>query len=101
MASVNIEKVIAVSNFRQAREMLCIKLGWEREFQKYIRCPDSDVNKKEIAEFIRRTTRILAFNYDVHRCPNPSLFPTLWPEHKEGSQPLRFPPEYQHLQSQN
>lgn len=88
------ENTISRSNFNNAREMLCVKLGWMKEHQHFIRRHDHDCSVEERLAFIRKVTRILAYNYDVHRCPNPNLFPTLWPTEKEGSQPVRMPPEY-------
>jgi len=87
-------EAIARNNFYQAREMLCIKMGWTRELHMYVKRPDSDVDQKAVKEFIRKVTRVLAYNYDVHRRPSPALFPTLWPSDKPGSQPVRLPPEF-------
>lgn len=95
MKNVNAqEKAIALSNFRTAREMLCIKMGWEQEFQHYIRKHDVDASQETVKEFKRKLTRLLAYNYDVHRCPNPSFFPSLLPKEHPNSSPVRFPPEY-------
>lgn len=88
------QKALALNNFRQAREMLCIKMGWEREHQHYIRKHDVDASQEVVNEFKRKLTRLLAYNYDVHRCPNPALFPRLLPESHPQSQPVRFPPEW-------
>lgn len=86
---------IKKSNFQKARHMLCIKMGWMKEYSKFIMRRDPDeCNKKAHTEFIKKVTRYLAYNYDVHRCPDTSDFKSLWPSNKPGNQPIRIPPEY-------
>lgn len=99
MDRLSTEKIIARNNFNMAREMLCIKLGWTKEFSHYIRRHNLDASWPEREKFFKKVTRILAYNYDVHRCPNPAMFPTLWPNNKPGSQPVRFPPEFRDNQT--
>lgn len=94
-----VENAIARNNFRTAREMLCIKMGWTKEFSHYIMRHDVDASWPEREKFIKKVTRILAYNYDVHRCPNPAMFPALWPNSKPGSQPVRLPPEFRENQT--
>lgn len=94
MTKKAVNRSIELNNFRIAREMLCIKMGWEREHQHYIRRHDADANSETVKAFKSKVTRLLAYNYDVHRCPNPSLFPRLLPTQHPQSQPVRFPPEW-------
>lgn len=83
------------SNFVKARHMLCIKMGWMRDYSRFIMHTDPDSCKtQEHTKFIKKVTRFLAFNYDVHRCPDTSSFKSLWPEDKAGSEPVKVPPEY-------
>lgn len=88
---------IQASNFEKAREMLCLKMGWQREFYMLFRNYSNNLEEKEKEEkenFIRKMTRYLCFNYDNHRCPDPIEFPSLWPSEREGSKPIIVPPEY-------
>jgi len=91
--AVDLEKTLKRQNFNHAREMICIKMGWTKEFAHYIRKKNVDAEWPERKKFFDKVTRLLAYNYDVHRCPNPALYPALWPNEKEGSQPVRLPPE--------
>lgn len=91
----DIQRAMRMSNLHKARHMLCIKMGWTREFQRFVNHMDVDANgTPEKAEFWRKMSRLLAFNYDVHRCPDVCGFPRLFPQEKPGSLPVRFPPEW-------
>lgn len=87
------ERAVRRHNFWTAFELLCDKIGKAREFHWYIRRRNAEATIGQITEFKRRMTRLLAFNYDVHKCPAPSLCARLKPEGTEGAEPLRFPPE--------
>jgi hypothetical protein len=58
-------------------------------FFRLIRRRDPDATIGEIAEFKRKMTRLLAFNYDVHRCPDPCTNKKLY-----GDETLKYPPEW-------
>ena len=76
-------------NFDLALEKLCNRLGETRNFFRLIRRRDQDATLGEIAEFRRKMVRLLAFNYDVHRCPDPVHNKKLY-----GNEPLKYPPEW-------
>lgn len=86
---------IRLTNFRHARTMLCLKMGWERELQSLINGHDPDAcNNGERDKFVKKVTRFLAYNYDVHRCPNPTLESRLLPAQHPLSTPVIYPPEW-------
>lgn len=87
-------EAVAIANFKRAREMLCIKMGWETEYSHHILRHDVDGGYQAHQAFIRKVTRLLSFNYDTHRRPNPALYPQLWPKSHPGNQPVKFPPEW-------
>lgn len=94
-----VEKAMARQRFRTARFKLCEKMGWVKDYWKFI--GNRDVNAygtPEKKEFYRKVTRFLAFNYAIHRCPDWLDEPRLWPANREGAQPIIYPPEYKHLQ---
>ena len=76
-------------NYWLAFEKLCEKLGRTRVFFRLVRRRDPDATLGEIYEFKRKMTRLLAFNYDVHRRPDPCLNKRLY-----GDEPLIYPPEW-------
>lgn len=76
-------------NFWLAFEKLCEKIGRTRDYFRLIRRRDPDATLGEIAEFRRKMTRLLAFNYDVHRRPDPCFNKRLY-----GTEPLVYPPEW-------
>ena len=88
------EKAMKAHNFWIAFEMLCNKIGRTKEFFWYAKGRDADATAEQKKSFIRKITRLLAFNYDVHRCPMPSTFGTLKKDGDPGSLPLRYPPEW-------
>jgi hypothetical protein len=84
-------------NFWHAFEMMCAKLGWEKDFRRLVLSRDVDAcQTPEKREFIRKVTRILAYNYDVHRCPPTILYPGLFPGND-----IKYPPEYRQNQGEN
>lgn len=89
-------KLIRYSNFCSAMKMLCIKMGWEKEYSWYIIGRDVDGCKSgEKDKFIKKATRLLALNYEgIHTGDNPTLSPRLLPRDNPASQPLRFPKEW-------
>lgn len=38
--------------------------------------------------------RLLAYNYDVHRRPDPALNKRLMPADRPGAEPIIYPPEW-------
>ncbi|MBR6450506.1 MAG: hypothetical protein IKS96_11300 [Fibrobacter sp.] len=82
-------RAVRRSNFWKAFEKLCERLGRRNDFFRLIRRRDADATIGEITEFRRKMTRLLAFNYDVHRCPDPCCNKKLF-----GTEPLRYPPEW-------
>ena len=87
-------KIVKRHNFYLALEMLCAKIGKTKEFFWYIRRRNPDATISQIAEFRKKMVRLLAFNYDVHRCPNPVFCARLKPATNESYEPLRYPPEW-------
>lgn len=87
-------KAMKAHNFWTAFEMLCNKIGKTKEFFWYAKHRDADATPEQKKSFIKKMTRLLAFNYDVHRCPSPSTFGTLKKQGEAGEQPLRYPPEW-------
>ena len=85
----DMERMTRRSNFYLAFEKLCEKVGKTKQFFRLIRRRDPDATLGEIAEFRRKMTRLLAFNYDVHKCPAPCLNKKLY-----GDEPLTYPPEW-------
>lgn len=85
MAARNIKR----HNFWLAFEKLCARLDLTKDFFRLIRRRDPDATIGEISEFKRKYTRLLAYNYDVHRCPNPATNRKLF-----GNEPLNYPPEW-------
>lgn len=84
-----VEQATKRRNFDLALEKLCDRMGETRNFFRLIRRRDPDATLGEIAEFRRKMVRLLAFNYDVHRCPDPVHNKKLY-----GTEPLRYPPEW-------
>ena len=87
-------QVVRRKNFWLAFEMLCAKVGKTREFFWYIKRRNADATIGQIADFKRKMTRLLAFNYDVHHCPNPIFCARLKPDDNASAEPLRYPPEW-------
>ena len=81
-------------NFGKALEMLCTKMGKSKEFFRLIRRRDPDATLGEISEFRRKMVRLLAFNYDVHRRPDPALNKRLMPADRPDAEPIIYPPEW-------
>ena len=92
-----VNAVIKRHNYKMAMHMLCIKIGWEKEYSWYILGHDEEKCANGGREtFIKKATRILAYNYEgIHTGACPSLSPRLLPANNPQSQPLRYPPEYQ------
>lgn len=88
------EEIVRRQNFKLALEMICAKIGKTKEYWWYIRRRNPDATISQIADFKKKMVRILAFNYDVHRCPNPILNARLKPSDKQGAEDLRYPPEW-------
>lgn len=76
-------------NFWLAFEKLCNKIGKTKEFFWYVRNRDGSATKETKRAFISKMTRLLAFNYDVHRRPDPVFNKKLF-----GDEPLVYPPEW-------
>lgn len=83
------EEAVKRRNYWIAFEKLCERLGKKAEFFRFVRRRDQDATLGEINEFKRKMTRLLAFNYDVHRRPNPCANKKLF-----GTEPLNYPPEW-------
>lgn len=88
------EKIVKRNNFNLALEMLCAKVGKTKEFFWYIRRRNPDATISQIADFRKKMVRLLAFNYDVHKCPNPVFCARLKPADNASAEPLRYPPEW-------
>jgi hypothetical protein len=88
------EEAVKKQNFWRAFEMLCEKCGKHKEFFWYVKNRDPDASRETKKAFIHKMTRLLAFNYDVHRRSNPIIFGTLKPAGAPNSQPLNYPPEW-------
>jgi len=88
------EKIVRRQNFKLALEMICAKIGKTKEYWWYIRRRNPDATISQIADFKKKMVRLLAFNYDVHRCPNPIFNARLKPSGKQGAEDLRYPPEW-------
>ena len=89
--------IVKRHNYMQALHMLCVKMGWTKEYSYYIlgRSPECCANGGK-KEFIKKATRILAYNYEgIHTGAEPALSPRLLPESNPLSQPLRMPPEFE------
>ncbi len=84
-----VREASARHNYWLAFEKLCEKLGRTRDFFRLVRRRDPEATLGEIYEFKRKMTRLLAFNYDVHRRPDPCLNKRLY-----GDEPLVYPPEW-------
>lgn len=84
-----VEESIRQHNYWLAFEKLCERLGETKNFFRLVRRRDPMATLGEIAEFKRKMTRLLAFNYDVHRRPDPVHNKKLY-----GTEPLRYPPEW-------
>lgn len=84
-----IEAGLKRQNFWKAFQKLCERIGKTRDYFRLIRRRDPDATIGEITEFRRKMTRLLAFNYDVHRCPEPCTNKKLY-----GDEPLNYPPEW-------
>ena len=85
----NPEAVIKKRNFWLAFEKLCERLGRSKDYVRLMRRRDPDATIGEISEFRRKMTRLLALNYDVHRCPDPCINKRIY-----GDEPLNYPPEW-------
>ena len=81
-------------NFWTAFRMLCEKIGKTKEYFWYVMKRDADATPDQRKRFIKKITRLLAYNYDVHRCPMPSIYGTLKKPGEPGAQPLRYPHEW-------
>lgn len=84
-----VEEGIRRHNYWLAFEKLCERLGETKNYFRLVRRRDPMATLGEIAEFKRKMTRLLAFNYDVHRRPDPVHNKKLY-----GTEPLRYPPEW-------
>lgn len=84
-----VEEGIRRRNYWLAFEKLCERLGETKNYFRLVRRRDPAATLGEIAEFKRKMTRLLAFNYDVHRRPDPVHNKKLY-----GTEPLRYPPEW-------
>lgn len=84
-----IEEGLRRRNYWLAFEKLCERLGETKNFFRLVRRRDPEATLGEIYEFKRKITRLLAFNYDVHRRPDPVLNKRLY-----GDEPLIYPPEW-------
>lgn len=87
-------KAVKTHNFWVAFEMLCEKVGKIKEYFWFVKNRDADATREQKKSFIKRMTRLLAYNYDVHRCPPPATYGTLKKPEEAGAQPLRYPPEW-------
>lgn len=88
--------IVKHHNYMTALHMLCNKMGWEKEFSWYIlRRNEEKCANGGRKEFIRKATRLLAFNYDgIHTGENPANSPRLLPASNPLSQPIRYPKEW-------
>ena len=87
-------KAVKTHNFWTAFQMLCEKVGKMKEYFWFVKNRDADATREQKKSFIKRMTRLLAYNYDVHRCPPPAIYGTLKKPGEVGAQPLRYPPEW-------
>jgi hypothetical protein len=87
-------KAVKTHNFWVAFQMLCEKVGKMKEYFWFVKNRDADATREQKKSFIKRMTRLLAYNYDVHRCPPPVIYGTLKKPGEAGAQPLRYPPEW-------
>lgn len=83
-----VEESIRRHNFWRAFEKLCERLGKTKEFFWYARGRDNS-HPEEKKKFLNKMTRLLAFNYDVHRRPDPIFNKKLY-----GDEPLTYPPDW-------
>lgn len=83
------EECLKRINFWKAFEKLCAKVGKTKEFFWYVRNRDVNAPKEVKKAFISKMTRLLAFNYDVHRRPDPVFNERLY-----GKEPIIYPPEW-------
>ena len=83
-----VEESIRRHNFWLAFEKLCERLGKTKEFFWYARGRDNS-HPEEKKKFLNKMTRLLAFNYDVHRRPDPIFNKKLY-----GDEPLTYPPDW-------
>lgn len=88
------EEIVRRQNFKLALEMICAKIGKTKEYWWYIRRRNPDATISQIADFKKKMVRLLAFNYNVHKCPNPIFCARLKPADKQGAEELRYPPEW-------
>lgn len=88
------QKAAKSHNFWTAFRMLCEKIGKLKEYYWYVMRRDADATAEQRKMFIKKITRLLAYNYDVHRCPPPIIYGTLKKPGEAGAQPLRYPPEW-------
>ena len=88
------QKAAKSHNFWTAFRMLCEKIGKLKEYYWYVMRRDADATAEQRKMFIKKITRLLAYNYDVHRCPPPIIYGTLKKHGEAGAQPLRYPPEW-------
>ena len=86
---VMVEESIRQHNYWLAFEKLCERLGETKNFFRLVRRRDPAATLGEIYEFKRKMTRLLAFNYDVHKRPDPVHNKRLY-----GNEPLNYPPEW-------
>lgn len=87
-------KTVKTYNFWAAFQMLCEKVGKTKEYFWFVKNRDADATREQKKSFIKRMTRLLAYNYDVHRCPPPIIYGTLKKDGEPDAQPLRYPPEW-------
>lgn len=88
------EQCIKKNNFWLAFQKLCEKVGKTKEYFGLVRNRDADATPEQKKAFIKKMTRLLAFNYDVHRCPHPCGNRRLLPADREGAEPLIYPPQW-------
>lgn len=91
-----VQQIIKRHNYRTALHMLCLKVGWEKEYSWYIlRRDEEKCANGGSREFVRRATRLLAMNYNgIHNGEDPSLSPRLLPESDPRSKPIKYPKEW-------
>lgn len=90
------KQIVKRHNYMNALHMLCIKMGWCKEYSWYIlrTNPEKCANGGR-EEFIKKATRLLALNYKgIHNGEEPAQSPRLLPESNKDSQPLIFPKEW-------
>lgn len=93
---VLVNNIVKHHNYMSALKMLCIKMGWDKEYSWYVlRRDEEKCANGGRKEFIRKATRLLAMNYDgIHNGSDPSQSPRLLPVGHPSAQPLRYPPEW-------